>query len=49
MIEHASTLPYTKEITPKDLLYSTESYSQSLVTAYNESKEKNFIYIYIYI
>ena len=39
---------YTKQITNKDLLYSTGNYIQYLVITQNES-EKEYIYIYTYI
>ena len=39
-----------KQITNKNLLYSTEKYIQYLVITYKEKKsEKVYIYIYIYI
>ena len=36
-------------MTNKDLLHSTENYTQYLVITYNGKNLKNSIYIYIYI
>ena len=43
------TLLYIKQITKKDLLYSTGNYTQYLVITYNgKESEKEFIYIYYF-
>ena len=42
------TLLYIKYITNKDLLYSTENYTQYFVITYmGKESEKEYIYIYI--
>ena len=41
------TLLYIKQITNKDLLYSTRNYTQYLVITYNERETKKRLYIYI--
>ena len=44
------TLLYIKQITNKDLLYSTGNSTQYLVITYNgKESEKDYKYIYIYI
>ena len=41
-------LLYTKQITNKDLLYSTGSYTQYLIISYNGREyKKEYIYIFI--
>ena len=42
------TLLYIKQITNKDLLYSTGNYTQHFVITYN-GKESETGYIYIYV
>ena len=46
-----NTLLYIKQITNKDLLYSTGNSTQYSVMTYmgTESKKKEWIYVYIYI
>ena len=39
------TLLYIKQITNKDLLYSTESYTQYLIATYNGKESGNYIYV----
>ena len=41
------TLLYIKQITNKDLLYGTESYTQYLIATYNGKESGNYIYIYV--
>ena len=44
------TLLYTKQITNKDLLYSTGNYTQYLVITYKgKESEKEYMCIYIYV
>ena len=39
------TLLYIKQITNKDLLYSTGNYIQYLVITYNRKPEKEYMYV----
>ena len=43
------TLLYIKQITNKDLLYSTGNNTQYLVITYNGKKSKKRVYIYVYM
>ena len=44
------SLLYKKEITNKDLLYSTGNYTQYFVITYmGRESEEEYIYVYIYI